>query len=135
MKSGFLFKNTHTVHVYWEGIRRYTEGNGRDVPEKRGVYEILVKRNDGKYNRKYIGQTDNLNDRYFSHMSDQEENEYIRSGLKKYLCGFDYALIESKVDREDAEQRLYDKYRYPWNKVKPEGSGRNIDAEVIEHSL
>lgn len=124
----------HTIDVYWNGVIKYIEENGDDIPEKPGVYEILVKTDDGKHNRKYIGQSDDLNDRFFSHQSDQEENEHIKNGLKKYYCGFDYALLDSEEDRKDAEQKIYDKYGHPWNKQRPEGSGRDFDIEVIEHN-
>lgn len=124
----------HIIHVYWSGVRRYAEENSKNVPEKAGVYEILVKRNDGKYNRKYIGQTENLHTRYLKHLSNDEENEDIYNGIRKKICGFDYALIKSEDDRADAEQKLYDKHGYPWNKERPKGSGRDLDIEVIEHN-
>ena len=123
----------HIIDVYWNGVIEYIEENSDDIPEESGVYEILVKNDDGKYYRKYIGQSDNLNDRYFSHMSNQEKNEDIKNGLKKYHCGFDYALLDPEDDRKDAEQKLYDEHGYSWNKQRPEGSGRNSDIEVVEH--
>lgn len=126
---------THIIPIYWSKIIPYRENNSDEVPEKAGVYEILVKRGDGKYDRKYIGQSNNLNDRFFSHMSDQEENENIKNGLKKHYCSFDYALLDSEEDRKDAEQKLYDKHGYDWNQVRPEGSGRDLNIEVIEHNL
>jgi len=124
----------HKIDIYWSKIFRYIEDNSDEIPEEAGVYEILAKRNDGKYNRKYIGQTENLYARYLEHLLDNEENSDIHDGLRKKTCGFDYALIESKEDRLDAEQKLYDEYKYSWNKQRPKGSGRNLDIEVIEHN-
>ncbi len=135
MVNGYFFKEKHTIHVYWKGVRRYTEENGEKIPEKAGVYEILVELEDkNKYRRKYIGQAEDLHKRYLEHLSDDEENENIYNGVRKYVCGFDYALIESMSDRKDAEKELYKKYNYPWNKVEPEGSGKDLDIEVIEHN-
>ena len=124
---------SHTIDIYWSKIVNYTEDNSDEIPEKAGVYEILAKRNDGKYNRKYVGQTENLYSRYLEHLSDNEENSDIHDGLRKKTCGFDYALLESEADRKDTEQELYDEHDYDWNQVRPEGSGRNLEVEVVEH--
>jgi len=136
MINGFYFKDKHVIHVYWEGVKGYTDENSEKIPNEDGVYEILVKqKGKNEYKRKYIGQTEDLQDRYYKHLSDEEENENIYEGVKKYICAFDYALIESEADRKDAEKGLYEKHNYPWNKTKPEGSGRNLDIEIIEHNL
>lgn len=125
----------HTIDVYWSKIIKYLEENAEDVPEKTGVYEILVKLKDkNEYKRKYIGRAANLHRRYLEHLSDEEENENIHDGVRDYICGFDYALIGNEPDRKDAEKGLYEKHDYPWNEVPPEGSGRDLDIEVIEHN-
>lgn len=124
----------HTIDVYWNGVVEYNEENGDKIPESGGVYEILVKKKDeDKYMRRYIGQTEDLNDRFYKHLSDDEENENIQDGVRKYVCGFDYAFINSEADRKDVEQKLYDKYQHSWNKERPKRSGRDLDIEVIEH--
>jgi len=125
----------HTINVYWDGVIEYDEDNGNDIPESAGIYEILVKKKDEeKYIRRYIGQTNNLTDRFYAHLSDEEENEDILDGVRKYVCGFDYALIDSEADRKDAEQKLYDKYQHQWNQERPEGSSRDLEIEIIEHN-
>jgi predicted GIY-YIG superfamily endonuclease len=125
----------HIIHVYWEDIVSYIEENGKQIPEDAGIYEILVKKkSENTYMRRYIGQTNDLRSRFFKHLSDEEENEDIRGGVSDFVCGFDYAELDSESDRKDAEQKIYDKYEYPWNKERPEGSGRNLEVEVIEHS-
>jgi excinuclease UvrABC nuclease subunit len=86
----------HTIHVYWKGVKRYTEKNGNDILSNSGVYQILIKKKDeDSYMRWYVGHADDLNDRYFQHLSDSEESENIRNRIDKYICGFDYALIDS----------------------------------------
>lgn len=134
MINGYLFEEKHTIHIYWSRVILYTEENAQVIPEKSGVYEILVKGADG-YMRRYVGQADNLNIRYLQHLSSEEENPKIREGVRNNTCGFDYALVDDEDDRKDAEKALYEKYDYIWNDKEPEGSGRNLDIEVIEHSL
>lgn len=134
MVNDYSFKKKHTIHIHWKGVGKYTEENSEDIPEKAGVYEILVKRNDGKYNRKYVGRSKNLHERFLEHLSGDEENDDISDGVRKYNCGFDYALLTSEDDRKDAEKLLYKKHKYPWNKEEPEGSERDADIEIVEHS-
>ena len=130
-----FIKEKHTIHVYWKGVKRYTDENGEDTPDKAGVYEILTKRKDeDRYDRKYIGQAVDLRARYFDHLSNEEENENIHEGVRKWVCGFDHALLDLEADRKDAEQAIYDKHKHPWNKERPEGSGRSSDIEVVEHN-
>lgn len=119
------------IEINWEGIIAYEEDNDYRIPEDGGVYEILVIQDDSKYSRKYVGKTDDLKRRYLEHLSDDEDNEDMKNGLKNYECGFDFALIDNEDDRLDAEQGLYDKYEYKWNNQRPEGSGSD-DYEIIE---
>ena len=127
--------NSHVIHVYWRGVRKYLEGNSEAIPEDAGVYEVLVKKEGkNKYMRRYVGQAVDLRTRYLEHLSDEEENEDIYDGLREYVCGFDCAPIKLKADREDAEQTLYDRHKHPWNKERPKGSRRNLTIEVVEHN-
>ena len=124
---------SYTIDTYWSKIVRYTEDNSDEIPEKLGVYEILTKGEDG-YSRRYIGYSTDLRDRFLEHLSDSEENEDIYDGVRDEVCGFDYALLDLEADAKDAEQKLYDENGYDWNQARPEGSGRNLDIEVIEHN-
>jgi len=113
----------------------YVKNNAELIPEKTGIYELLVKQTDDKYLRRYIGRVDDsLRQRFTDHLSDQEKNTCIKEKLQKYMCKFDYALVLLKDDRADAEQALYDKYnkQTTCNKVRPDGSGRGYDIELIE---
>ena len=126
----------YVIDVYWDGVIEYIEENAEDIPEEAGVYEILVKLKDkDEYGGRYIGRAAKLHKRYLEHLSDEEENKNIHDGVRYYVCGFDYALIENEADRKDAEKELYEMHNYAWNEIPPEGSGRNLDAEVIEHNL
>ncbi len=125
----------HTIHIYWKGVKEYKEESKNQIPNDGGVYEILVKnKNTGKFIRKYIGQTEDLQQRYLEHLSDDEENSDIYNGVRKYVCGFDHVLVEDEDDRKDAEKNLYKEHDYSWNEQEPEGSDRNLEIEVIEHS-
>lgn len=120
------------IVINWNGVLSYKEENTYKIPEKAGVYEILeYNENTNKYIRRYVGSADNLHRRSIQHLSSEEENGNIRNGVRKYICGFDYALIENEYNYLDAEQGLYDKHVYSWNQKRPEGSG-NYDYEIVE---
>jgi len=111
------------LNIKWSKIYGYNEGNDYFVPENSGVYEILIKNKNSKYDRTYIGETDNLKRRFNEHLSSLEENENIKLGLEQYQCVFNFALINNENNRLDAEQGLYQKYTYSWNQEEPAGSG------------
>jgi excinuclease UvrABC nuclease subunit len=112
----------------------WVAGNETKVPELPGVYELLVKQEDGKYLRRYIGQGDSLRERFQRHLSPLEPNACIRERLAKYVCAFDYAVVSDRDDRLDAEKALYERYRSQahCNHVPPSGSGRPYDVEIVE---
>lgn len=124
----------HRIVLKWSKIISYNSDSADEVSEDAGVYELLVKQQDDKYKRRYIGQADDLHKRFLEHLSPDEENSCIKKKLKEYACGFDYALLSTVADRKDAEQALYDKYESEatCNQVRPEGSGRGYDIELIE---
>ena len=96
---------------------------------------ILVKQKDtGRYSRKYVGIADDLNKRYSEHLSPSEKNKHIYNGVRDWVCGFDYAFVETVKERKDTELGLYKKHKYNWNDIEPEGSGEYSSIEVIEHS-
>lgn len=122
------------IVVKWSSIIRWQAANEGKVPEVPGVYELLVKQKDDKYARRYVGQGEDLRERFQAHLSPKEENECIRERLAKYACGFDYAVIADRDERVDAERALYDKYRSQLhcNQVPPPGSGKGYDVEIVE---
>ena len=133
-EMNMVSKRKIRITIKWSAIIRWEAPNDGLIPERAGVYELLVKQNDGNYLRRYIGQGDNLRDCFQRHLSPKEPNECIREHLAKHLCGFDYALIADRGDRLDAEMALYDKYQQQahCNRVRPPGSGRGYDVEIVE---
>jgi hypothetical protein len=133
-ERNMVYKKKIKIVIKWSPIVRWQASNDGKVPEVPGVYELLVKQNDDKYARRYVGQGDDLRERFQAHLSPEEENECIRERLAKYVCGFDYAVIAHRDERLDAERALYDKYRthLHCNKVRPSGSGKDYDVEIVE---
>lgn len=129
-----VYKRKIKITIKWSSIIPWEAPNDEKVPELPGVYELLVKQKSGNYLRRYVGQGDNVRERFQRHLSPKEENECIRERLAKYACGFDYAVIRDRDDRLDAERALYDKYRRQahCNQVRPPGSGRDDDVEIVE---
>jgi len=126
----------HEVTLKWSKLIHFKLDYVNSVPEQAGVYEILerTKKNDEKYvlSRRYVGQADNLRERFRQHLSESEPDTCIKDLAKDVNSHFDYTLVEDEDDRKDAEQALYDKYRPKCNDIRPAGSGRQeIEIEEI----
>jgi len=121
-----------TIRIKWKWVKPYKISSQYEVPKIWGVYEILAKNPDGKYERKYVGSADDLNKRYGEHLSPNEQNPKIRNGVRNNECAFDYFDIKDKSTRENVENWLYHNHNYPWNDVEPSGNGNLVD--VIEEN-
>lgn len=93
---------------------------------------LVTQHSDGKYYRDYVGQTDDLHERFLGHLSPFEPNLCVKRKLRDEVSYFRYALVTSKDDRLDAEQTLYDRYRPTCNEERPPGSGRGYEVELDE---
>jgi excinuclease UvrABC nuclease subunit len=100
----------------------------RHVPRDAGVYLLWVKLKNDKWRCFYAGQAKDLEARLLEHLSDNEENECLKTNVSKYICGFEYAKVGLQRDRDGVEKFLYDHY-------KPECNGSDPGGEPIEVNL
>ena len=98
--------------LIWEGYYGYTDKNvDKYAPARSGVYKIGIVQKGGRLKVRYIGQANDLQRRLKEHLDfDSEQNECLRSRLKKYTARFAFAEISGQKDRDGAERALY--YRY-----------------------
>jgi len=59
------------------------------LPDAPGIYEFCVGRR-----RIYVGEANNLRERYLRHISDDEENKFRKNHLKKHAWYYRCAIIE-----------------------------------------
>lgn len=52
-------------------------------------------------------------------MSESENNELIKTNVSKYICGFKFALVGKKEERDGVEKYFYDNYNPECNEVSP----------------
>jgi hypothetical protein len=122
-----------SIKISWTWVNPYDGTHLYAVPQRAGVYEVMVKlKNSDRYRREYVGQSADLHGRAAAHLTADEPNACLRDGVQKYVCAFRYALLASEADRLDAEQALYDKYQHPCNSSRPPGSGRSPRPPVEE---
>lgn len=128
-----MLKQKIRIRVPWSSWRAWRSGNSADLPERGGVYELLVKQTDGTWLRRYVGKGASIKERFGAHLLPSESNACLRRHLSgKLTVQFRYALIPSPADRADAEQALWDRYQHNCNQVRPAGSGRGFDVEIVE---
>ena len=117
----------------WSSPTAWVRGNSDGLPERGGVYELLVKQTDGSGKRGYVGKGADTKERFQTHLLASESNGCLRDYLSgRYTVWFRYALFASPDDRADAEQALWDKHRHKCNEVRPAGSGRGYGVEIVE---
>ncbi len=118
------------MNLEWSSIKTpYTDDNVEgQAPTKAGVYILCVKIINGKWRCFYVGQTNDLDKRLKAHLSWEEPNEKIKEKVTKYICGYAFAPVPLKSDRDGIESFLYDYY-------KPECNFDIPLAEPIETNL
>jgi hypothetical protein len=62
-----------------------------------------------------------LEARLLEHLSDNEENQCLKTNASKYICGFEYAKVGLQKDRDGVEKFLYDHYKPECNELDPGG--------------
>lgn len=122
----------YKIHLKWSAFIGYEEWDSNKVPESSGVYEYFTRLKGGGRKIVYVGEADNLQERSVKHLAETEPNECLKEKLEKIKWDFRYALLSLEADRQDAEQALYDKYKPECNKIRPSGSGRNLQIEIEE---
>lgn len=126
-----------TIQLKWSKMIPWEAKYSENVPQESGVYEILVKQSTEEYARRYIGEAENLRDRFGQWLQANGENECVESHLGKHICRFDFALVGNKNDRKDAELALYLKYgekEYKCNQEEPKGSGLQREVVIVEEN-
>lgn len=128
-----MLKQKITIRLSWSASRNWEQGNSAGLPERGGVYELLVLQQDQTWRRRYVGKGADIKERFETHLLASEPNSCLRAYLRgDYACRFRYALVASADDRADAEQALWDKWHHKCNQVRPAGSARGYDVDLIE---
>jgi len=127
-----MLKQKITIRLSWSAARSWEQGNSAGLPERGGVYELRVLQQDQTWRRRYVGQGSDIKERFETHLAASEPNACLRGYLQSNACRFRYALVSSADDRADAEQALWDKWHHKCNQVRPVGSGRGYDVDIVE---
>jgi len=124
------------INLNWSDLYEYVENNEIFIPNGIGVYEICARHKDGIDYKYYVGSSNRLSTRFLEHLSDEEENEGIKYGLRNYICSFRFAQLNNEDQMKDAEFGLYKKHSnvgaYEWNNIEPDPSSLDRNIEVIE---
>ena len=121
--------------ITWSSRIGYVTTNKAKIPSGAGVYEIQGRKTaDGGYTRRFVGTTENLQQIYGKHLSDNEANEKLRAFLKEKKAFFRYVTSNGESTRKDLEKGLYHKYKHSFNisDVPLSGSGKYDKINIIE---
>jgi hypothetical protein len=121
--------------ITWSSRIGYENTNKAKIPSGAGVYEIQGRKTtDGGYTRRFVGITDNLQQIYAKHLSDNEANEKLRAFLKEKKAFFRYVTSDGESTRKDLEKGLYFKYKHSFNTTDtpPSGSGKYDKIRIME---
>lgn len=113
----------------WSDVIQYTGSNVNiHAPLSAGVYRLSCKEGD-KLPVFYVGQAENLYERFRDHLSDGEPNACIVRCLRRYTCYFRFAKVARQADRDCAERALYDHYNPRCNESTQPGEPCDINFE------
>ncbi len=117
------------MQIAWSNFHStYSEAEvKRHVPREAGVYLLWVKLKNDKWRCFYTGQSKDLEARLLEHLSDNEENECLKTRVSKYICGFEYAKVGLQRDRDGVEKFLYNHYKPEYNESDPGGESIEVN--------
>jgi len=121
--------------ITWSGKVVYAVDNKNNIPSNAGVYEIQGKKvADGGFTRRYVGITENLQQSYLDHLSNQETNEKLKLFLREKRAFFRYLKSDTERIRKDIEKGLYDKFKHSFKDTDnlPLGSGKYSKIKITE---
>ena len=124
-----------TLKISWSDKIEYRNDNVKSIPSTGGVYEIQGRKTtDGGYTRRYVGESDNLQETYSKYLAGHASNEKLNQFLKEKKSFFRYVKINSDSIRKDLEKGLYSKYKHSFVDVEhmPSGSGKYVKISVEE---
>ena len=92
-----------------------------NLPKRKAVYAIFAQNKDTKepINCRYVGETDNLEERTKTHFSDNESNEKLREFMqsdKTVMMVYEMLPDSDKKERLAKESEWINKYKPEYNK-------------------
>ena len=121
--------------ITWSSRVEYQSDKISKIPANGGVYEIQGRaKENGGYTRRYVGTSNNLQQVYQQHLSDNESNEKLKKFLKEKKAFFRYVTTDREQTRKDIEKALYSKHKHSFNAVDnpPNGSGKYLKIRIDE---
>jgi len=105
------------------GWKKAAPPNFKSVPDKAGIYIISTRQEDDhQYEVKYVGQTDNLQNRVIEHWSKHEKNKKLKDHIaEKYVMKFNYSEVELKSTRDGMVLYMHKIFDPPFNHNVPPG--------------
>lgn len=111
------------MEILWSNFHKLTSDNVKhSVPQDSGVYLLWVKLSNDKWRCYYVGQADNLQERLLQHLSHSEKNNCIKTNVRDYISGYEYAKVSKQSDRDGIEKFLYNHYKPDCNETDPGGT-------------
>ena len=114
------------MQLNWTSRLSLTNERVETIKEIAGVYRLIYRQpDDNSYYVYYVGQAENLRERLYKHLPENETSSCCKKHLKNYNCYFRAAAVSRQSDRDGIEVTLYNKY-------KPECVEKIPDAEPID---
>jgi excinuclease UvrABC nuclease subunit len=116
------------MHIEWLGPFPNKRIIENQVSEESGIYCLMIPAEHNKVQFTYVGKAKNLRERLLQHLSDSEQNNCIKSKLKKTFW-FDIAIVKNESERKGIEKYIFDLLQPQCNEYSPE------DVEPIKVNL
>ncbi len=107
------------MQLSWSRFELLNDANIKKLYDMPGIYVLWTKYAGEKWKCFYVGQTEKIKTSLYNILSESEQNENIKSLVRKSTCAFNFALIGSKTDRDGIEKFLYDHFRPEFSKDPP----------------
>ena len=100
-----------TIAVHWSKPAPYDGADASPIPERPGVYEILVEDDTG-IDRVFMGETSDLRRAFIAHLAGRTSSVNLRARMGMGPSYFRYWMSDAPAERAEVAAALDDKYDY-----------------------
>lgn len=104
-------KDLPTITVYWSRPAPYAGADASPIPERPGVYEILVE-DERIMDRVFMGETSDLRRAFIAHLGGRTSSVNLRHRMSSGEPYFRYWLSDNTAERCEVAAALHDKHDY-----------------------
>ncbi len=116
------------MEINWSRLMLFNANEVQHEAEARpAVYRLSTKLADGELYVFYVGEADNLREKLYKHLGEDEEDSCIKKNVHYNICYLKFAYVADPEKRKGVFKFVYDKFKPECNKAPPPGQPLEVN--------